>query len=204
MNSSSEHAAPRSSNQRWSLPSIWIHRAATPIAVRDHQPSRLSCAQPQDRCRRNLGAAPGQDLRKDFYASQFVSTHAQKIQSPPPSSVGRVVWTFQLCRNRTLLLCAYMHCWRPIEMSLCAPNRNVSVNPVAAVRWKCVESSVLWRFPRSVGRVGAGQFHCLASMLSIRPSFPLPWPTLFSARRLVHKLVAVFSYSRTSRCWSSP
>jgi hypothetical protein len=40
---------------------------------------------------------------------------------------GRVVWTFQLCTNRTLQLCAYKSCWRPIEMSLCAPDRNVSI-----------------------------------------------------------------------------
>jgi hypothetical protein len=31
-------------------------------------------------------------------------------------------------------------CWRPIEMSRCAPDRNVSVNRVEAARWKCVES----------------------------------------------------------------
>ena len=39
---------------------------------------------------------------------QFVSAHRKKVQSPPPRSfLGRVVWTFQLCRNRTFQLCSY-------------------------------------------------------------------------------------------------
>jgi hypothetical protein len=42
---------------------------------------------------------------------------------------GRVVCTFQLSTNRTLQLCAYTSCWRPIEMFLCAPDRNVSIDP---------------------------------------------------------------------------
>ena len=36
-----------------------------------------------------------------------------------------------------------MSCWRPIGMSLCAPNRNVSVNLVVVVRWECVKSPFL-------------------------------------------------------------
>ena len=59
--------------------------------------------------------------------------------------------------------------------------------------------AVLWRFPRAVGRVGAGQFHRPASMLSIRGSFPPPLAsvlkTLVSRRPYV-----LFSYSRSSRC----
>ena len=41
----------------------------------------------------------------ETYLSNDNSLSAIKIQSPPPSSVERVVWTFQLCGNRTFLLC---------------------------------------------------------------------------------------------------
>ena len=44
-----------------------------------------------------------------------------KSQSPPPPTVGRVVWTFQLCRNRTFLLCAYKSC--PVAAKLICLNR---------------------------------------------------------------------------------
>ena len=50
-------------------------------------------------------------------------------------------------------------CWRPIEMSRCAPDRNVSVNPVLVVRWKCVESPFYGDF-RGLWEEGeTGQFH---------------------------------------------
>src|SRR3984885_6507543 len=98
-------------------------------SVGHNQTTCLSRANAEDRGRRRLGAPPGQDLSQDLNALQLVSTHSQKFQSPPPPTDGRVVWTFKLCRNRTFLLCANTFCWRPIEMSLCAPDRNVSIDP---------------------------------------------------------------------------
>ena len=44
-------------------------------------------------------------------------------------------------------------------MSLCAPDRNVSVNPVLVVRWECVESPFYGDF-RGLWEEGeTGQFH---------------------------------------------
>src|SRR5260370_30329736 len=45
----------------------------------------------------------------------------------PRQSLKKSKATFQLCRRRTFQLRSYNRCWRPIEMSLCSPNRNVSI-----------------------------------------------------------------------------
>ena len=88
--------------------------AANPIG--HNQTTCLSRADAEDRSR-CLSAPPGQNFRKNLYALQLVSTHRQKSQSPPPPTVGRVGWTFQLCRNRTLLLCAYIIYYHDVALS---------------------------------------------------------------------------------------
>jgi hypothetical protein len=90
---------------RRAAPALVDDACSAASSVGDDQTTCVSRADAKDRSRRRFSAPPGQNLSKDLYALQLVSAPGQKFQSPPPPTVGRVVWTFQLCRNRTLLLC---------------------------------------------------------------------------------------------------
>src|ERR1700733_9267079 len=91
---------------------------AAASSVSHYQTAWLSRAEAQYRSRRSFRTPPRHNLSKDFNALQLGSAHRQKSQSSPPPSGGRVVWTIQLCRTRTFQLCAYIVCWRSIEMTV--------------------------------------------------------------------------------------
>ena len=112
------HALQRSGTlmvpQRWPYAGMpWkesriVDQPAATIAIRCQKPTRLLGAQSQNRRSRDLRSPPCHNLRKNLYALQFGPLIVTKSNLCLPNLIfGRVVWTFQLCTNRTLQLCAY-------------------------------------------------------------------------------------------------